>query len=143
MLYFVDACLALEIILKVESGSIEEVLEVFRNVHTFIGQQIEDSLWNFVSTTREDVTNRSLTGSLVFVQGFDRFPHFVTFRTTVGFRVHGQILDVAEEAAVEVQVHGISVGTVGTLYQLSHNIGLVVILIITFYESVHVNVQFE
>jgi hypothetical protein len=79
----------------------------------------------------------------MFVQGFGRFPHFVTFGTTVGLGVHSQILDVAEVAAIEVQVHGICIGMVGTLYQLSYNIGLVVILIITFYESVHVTVQFE
>jgi hypothetical protein len=45
--------------------------------------------------------------------------------------------------AVEVKVHGIRIGTVGALYQLSHNIGVVSIFVITFYESVHVNVQFE
>jgi hypothetical protein len=99
-------CLALEITqnqkIKVKGGTVREVLQLIWNVEAFVGQQIEDSLWNFVSTTTEDVMNCSLTCSLVFVQGFGRFPHFVTFRTTVGLGVHGQILDVAEVAAIAV-----------------------------------------
>ena len=126
-----------EVAFKVKGGTVREVLEVFRNVDAFVVQQIEDGLGYFVSTTREDVTYSCFAGFLVFVQGFGRFPHFVTFGTAVGFRVHGQILDVAEVAAVEVQVHGIGVGTVGTLHQLSYYIGLVFLFVITFYESIY------
>jgi hypothetical protein len=132
-----------EVAFKVKGGTVREVLEVFRNVNAFVGQQIEDSLWNFIGTTREDVTNCSLTGSFVSIESPCIFPHFVTLGTAVRFGVHSQVLDVAEVAAVEVQVHGIGVATVGTLYQLSYYIGLVFLFVITFYESIYVNVQFE
>ena len=45
--------------------------------------------------------------------------------------------------AVEVKVHGIRIGTVGALYELSHKIDIFGILFITFYESVYVNVKLE
>ena len=72
-----------------------------------------------------------------------RFPHFVTHTTTVGFGVLRNAFYIAKMTAVEVKVHGIRIGTVGALYELSHNIDLDVILFITFYESVHVNVKLE
>ena len=68
--------------------------------------------------------------SFVLVQSIGRFPHFVTFTITVRFLVHSQILDIAKVTSIEVKVHGIRVGTVGALYQLGPNIGLVFILVI-------------
>jgi hypothetical protein len=132
--------LTFKVSFKVKGGTVSEVLEVFRDVDTFVGEQIEDSLWNFIGTTWEDVTYSCFSCSFVSVQSSRIFPHCVTFGTTVG---HSQTLDVAEVAAVEFQVHGVGVATVGTLYQLNYNIGLVFIFVVTFYESIYVNVQFE
>ncbi len=115
-----------EVAFKVEGGAIREVLEIFRDFDSFIDQQIEDGLWNFVSTTREDVTYSCFACSLVLVQGLCRLPHFVTFATTVGLGLHSQILNVAEVTTVEVQIHRIGISTV---YQLSHNGGHVVIFV--------------
>ena len=52
------------------------------------------------------------------------------FTITVRFLVHSHILDIAKVTSIEVKVHGIRVGTVGALYQLGPNIGLVFILVI-------------
>ena len=43
-------------------------------------------------------------------------------------------------ASIKVQVHGVGVATVGTLDKLSHNFGLVFILI-HFHKSVHVYID--
>ena len=127
-----------EIKFKVKCGTVREVLQVFGNVDVFVGQQIEDSLWNFVSTTRENVTYRGFACSLVSVQSSRCLPHLVTFTATVRLGIHVQILDITEVTTVEVQVHGVGVGTVGTLDELSHNRGLVFLFLISFYESTRI-----
>jgi glutamate dehydrogenase/leucine dehydrogenase len=69
------------------------------------------------------------TGFLVSVRGSRCLPHFITFGTTVGFGIDGQILNITEVTTVEVQVHGVGVATVGTLYELSRDGGRVVIFV--------------
>ena len=89
------------------------------------------------------MTYRGFACSLVSVQSSCCLPHLVTFTATVRLGIHVQILDVAEVTTVEVEVHGVSVATVRKLDQLSQDLGVVFLFVITFYESIHVYIQLE